>query len=103
MKNPFIQLKEKLPKPLRNKYALTLTIFFIWMIFFDKNSMINQFKKVNAYYKLKGEVESLKSGAAENQDKVKAFLENKKVLEKLARERYLMKRKNEDVYILTEE
>ncbi len=103
MKNPLTQVKEKLPKPLQNKYILTLTIFFIWMIFFDKNSMINQFKKVNAYYNLKSEVESLKSGAAENQDKVKAFLENKKVLEKLARERYLMKRKNEDVYILTEE
>ncbi len=103
MKNLFIQIKNKLPKPLRNKYTLTFTIFFIWMLLFDKNSVITQIKKVNTYLKLKNEVESLRSGAAENQDKVKAYLENKQVLEKLARERYLMKRKNEDVYILTED
>lgn len=81
-----------------NKYVLILIIFFIWMFFFDENYYLNkEFDKeikdlnnINTFYKNKtqkntAEIESLKDSSQ---------------LEKFAREQYLLKKKNEDVYII---
>ncbi len=75
-------------------------VFAIWVIFFDNNSLLNRFE-------LHGEINKLEKEKAYYQEKIqkdnKKILElktNKKNLEKFAREQYLMKKKNEDIYII---
>ena len=93
------KLKEnKIFKLLTNKYIVILIAFFIWMFFFDANVQLNkEFKKeikelnttINFYKK---EIKKDKNTITELQDSLQ--------LEKFAREKYLMKKENEDIYII---
>mgnify|MGYP005725252771 FL=1 len=95
----FKNIKEnKLFKYLTNKYSVILIIFLIWMLFFDANVELNrEFKKeikelnttINFYKK---EINEDKETITELQDSLQ--------LERFARETYLMKKKNEDIYII---
>ena len=95
----FKNIKEnKLFKYVTNKYSIILIIFLIWMLFFDANVEINrEFKKeikelittINFYKK---EINEDKKTITELQDSLQ--------LERFAREKYLMKKKNEDIYII---
>jgi cell division protein DivIC len=95
--NPLKALWNNLPKPLQNKYYLTLVGFAFILIFLDKNSLYKQFslhQHVNtletekAYYEQK-----IKEVRVEAED----FEETK---ERYARENYYMKRSNEDVFVI---
>ncbi|MBT3547570.1 MAG: septum formation initiator [Flavobacterium sp.] len=95
----FKNIKEnKLFKYVTNKYSIILIIFLIWMLFFDANVELNrEFKKeikelnttINFYKK---EINEDKKTITELQDSLQ--------LERFAREKYLMKKKNEDIYII---
>ncbi len=93
------QIKKKLPyKIISNKYVLILIIFLIWMFFFDENyylnkefdQEINDLENINAFYTNK---------TKKNNKEIKS-LKDSSQLEKFAREQYLLKKKNEDVYII---
>ncbi len=90
--------QNKLFKFLTNSYIFILIIFLIWMFFFDDNTRLNrEFNKeikelnntINFY---KTEIEKDKKTIKQLQDSLQ--------LERFAREKYLMKKKNEDVYII---
>ena len=95
----FKKIKEnKLFKYVTNKYSIILIIFLIWMLFFDANVELNrEFKKeikelnttINFYKK---KINEDKKTITELQDSLQ--------LERFAREKYLMKKKNEDIYII---
>lgn len=95
-----MDIPASLKKYLKNFYLVTSAIFLIWMLFFDGNDLINQFQ---LYQKMK-ELEQEKRFYQKNIDRIekeyKALKENPELLEKLAREKYLLKKKNEDVYIV---
>ncbi len=92
----------KLLNTLKNKYLIATVAFVVWMVFFDHNNLLlhvqyrnelNDLSKSKKYYqeqidKTKKEVELMQS--------------NPKWMEKVAREQYLMKRDNEDVYLIKE-
>lgn len=85
---------------LRNKYLLSLTAFAVWMLFFDKNDMLTQMhrkRELNA-------LEESKAYYTEEIAKEKKISEelrsNPAAIEKYARENYLMKRDNEDIFII---
>lgn len=95
-----MNIPESLKKYLKNFYLVTSAIFLIWMLFFDGNDLINQFQ---LYQKMK-ELEQEKRFYQKNIERIekehKALEENPELLEKLAREKYLLKKSNEDVYIV---
>lgn len=99
-KNPFDQLLEFIPKPIRNHYFLTLVLFFGWMIFFDKHDILTQWQLKNTVDQLKEEKTfyTEQIGKAEEE---RLELEINK--EKIAREKYYMKRPGEDVFIIVDE
>ena len=75
----------------------------MWMLFIDSNDIVSHFKlrsKLN-------ELEKQKEFYQERKEKIKVereeLLSNFELLEKFARERYLMKRKTEDLYVIMEE
>ena len=81
------------------KYVFVFAIFFVWVAFFDQNSLLYRYqlkrdlKKLNVQKEyLKQEIRSL---AKQNQ-MLNGGLDS---LEKFARENYFMKRPNEDIYV----
>lgn len=72
------------------------------MLFIDSNNIFNQ-------YRMSQKVEALKEKEYYYLDKIKSVEQDKKtltslkVLEKLAREKYFMKKRTEDLYVIVEE
>lgn len=87
-------------KLIKNKYILTLLIFTVWMLFFDQNSFLSQRKITKELNQLEArkKLYSNQNEALRNQKE--ELLGSTDNLEKLAREKYLMKRDDEDVYLI---
>lgn len=91
---------ERLIALLRNKYFLVIAFFVVWMIFFDKNDMISQYEYYAEVNKLEEEKEFYtKEIAVVNKD-LKELDSNLTTAEKFAREKYFMKKDNEDVFVI---
>lgn len=85
---------------LKNKYTLTLIIFFGWVIFFDMNNLLQRTKIVNELHQLeKDKLYYINKIKADSQ-KLNELKTNDENLEKFAREQYLMKKDNEDIFII---
>ena len=82
-----------------NIYVLLLTAFLIWMFFFDTNSLLIQSELQDQIKVLEAEKTFLE-GAIKKDRALLNELSSKEALEKFARERYLLKKKNEDVFII---
>ena len=90
--NPFIKF-------ITNKYVLIFIIFIIWMFFFDENSYLTHRKFDNEIRDLKSTIEFYKSKIKEDKKTIQN-LKDSLQLERFAREQYLMKKDNEDIYII---
>ncbi|MRT17394.1 septum formation initiator family protein [Vitellibacter sp. q18] len=85
-----------------NKYVLILILFVVWMIFFDANSYLIHHeldKDINA---LEENAEFYK-GEIENDKTFIQKMEDSNEMEKFAREKYYLKKENEDIYIIEHE
>jgi len=87
---------------LGNKYMLILVLFLVWMVFFDTNSYFIH-KELNDDVNALEESKEFYKEEIEND---KAFIEKMKdsdEVEKYAREKYYLKKENEDIYIIEHE
>lgn len=96
----FQRLLDQVPKPLRNKYFLVLVLFFGWMIFADKHNVITQWRLQNSVNKMEEDKEFYTKKIEEARANKEDYQGD---TEKYARERYHMKKKDEDVYIIVDE
>ena len=87
----------------KNKYFLAIVTFFVWMIFFDKNDMISQYEYRNQLNKLTQEKEFYTKEITQVRKDLKELDSNLVNIEKFAREKYFMKKDNEDVFVVTTE
>ncbi len=87
----------------RNKYFLVSLIFLVWMLFFDKNDLISQYQYHRQVNKLKQEQEFYEKETAKVYKELDELNSNPQKLEKFAREKYLMKKDNEDVFVIVPE
>ncbi len=97
------ELPKKFPPIFKNFFFLTSVLFVIWMFFVNSTDVVSVLK-----LKLKlAELENKKAFYEEKIEEVnsdrEALLNNEKLLEKFAREKYLMKKPSEEVFIVTEE
>ena len=99
----FICIMEKVLNYLNNFYIIVLLVFIIWMLFFDSNDLITQFSKKAKIEELKRQREYYSEKIGEIQSDIEELRTNEATLEKFAREKYLMKKDNEDVYIVVPE
>lgn len=101
MKNPLKNSVEKYPflKIFGNRYFFVLLFFVIWILFLDDASYL-QHRVLNK------EIKTLESNKKYYQDEIKndkkqiKELNNIEKVEHYAREKYYMKKENEDVYII---
>jgi cell division protein FtsB len=88
---------------LKNKYFISSLAFVIWMLFFDRNDVLSQYDYRTEVKKLEQEKDFYIKEIEKVQKDLGELTTNRDKLEKFARERYLMKRDNEDVFVITEE
>ena len=89
----------KVFKILTNIFVLIFIPFMIWMLFFDENSYLVH-RKFNSEIKdLESTVSFYKTKIAEDKATI-IKLNDSLQLERFAREQYLMKKENEDIYII---
>jgi cell division protein FtsB len=92
----------RLTKFTTNPYYLLVGIFLVWILFFDSEDLITQYQLSKKLKKLKEEkryyleqIEIVKKDREE-------LMSDEELLEKFAREKYLMKKPTEDLYIVEE-
>ena len=86
-------------KILKNKYFLTTIAIIAWLLFFDKNDVVSQWDLIQKCKKLEKERDYYLSEIDNNKNELQELQTNKKSLETFAREKYLMKKDNEDVFV----
>lgn len=91
--------KKKWFNILTNMYVLVLTVFVIWMLFFDTNSLLIHLELKKEIQKLEKQQEFLKDEIA-NDKKILKKLSDPEELEKFAREQYFLKKKDEEIYLI---
>lgn len=97
-----MKLLTHIPSWIRNKFFIAVAVFVFVILFFDKNDLFTQMDRNRQLREL---LES-KQYFTEQIAKEQAILDNMKTnpatLEQYAREKYLMKRDNEDLFIIPE-
>jgi len=88
---------------LRNKYLLTIVGLAVWIAFFDKNDLKTQLELRDDVKKLEEERNYYATEIKQITSDIKELNTNPKTLEKFAREKYLMKKDNEDIFVIVEE
>jgi cell division protein FtsB len=95
-----LKIADKIPPVLRNKYILTIIIFFVWLILFDSNNLVARFKDMRELSKLKSEREYFVNRISSERKKLNELKTDNRNLEKFAREQYRMKKPDEDLFII---
>ena len=91
----------KLKSIFGNKYLVTGIAFAIWMLFFDRNDITLQLKRVHELNKLQKSEKLMDKQIADTKQELDLLKTNPQTLEKYAREKYMMKKDNEDLFIIT--
>jgi cell division protein FtsB len=85
---------------LLNKYLVTTVAFIAWMVFFDSNNLITRNKLQEKLDGLNQEKQFYMREIQKDSTLTRQLLTDSLKLEKFARERYLMKRDNEDLFLV---
>lgn len=85
---------------LRNKYLVATIAFLVWMLFFDRNDFFEQRSRRQYLYKLEESREYFTNEIIKERKFSQELKNDPAVIEKVAREKYLMKRDNEDLFII---
>lgn len=86
-----------------NKYLFVSILFLVWIAFFDKNSFVEKMQLRHKIKTLTEQKEYYQKTIEDDNRKIQELLSNRDNLEKFAREQYLMKNSNEDIYIIVDE
>ena len=90
-------------KIVSNRYFLATVFFIVWLSFFDNNSLIVQSKLSSQLNGMKNEMKFYETEIEKYQQTIRDLNGDTKTLEKFAREKYLMKKDNEDVFVVVKE
>jgi len=88
-------------KILKNKYFIVIIVLISWLLYFDKNDVFTQYELVQKCNKLNAERDYYISEIEKNKMEINELQNNSKSLETFAREKYLMKKDDEDVFVFT--
>lgn len=83
-----------------NRYLLATAAFVIWVVFFDESNLFIQRQRTNELNELNRKIEYYKGQVAQTRKELKDLQNDPVILEKYAREKYFMKRDNEEVFVI---
>ena len=87
-------------KLITNKYLIAIAAFVALLFFGDRNNVIDQYKLLRQYDKVQAEHAYYVKQIEDARKQYNELFTNDKNLEKFAREKYLMKRDDEDVFVI---
>ena len=94
----------RIPSWLKNKYLLTGAGFLVWILFFDARDFItSHFREKSQLRVLEKSKAYYEQQIAATRQELEQLKTNPAVLEKYAREKYLMKKDNEDLFLIRED
>lgn len=82
-----------------NKYFLTLAGFVIVVGFLDENSMVQRLQYMQEERVLRSEIERYRKEYEESTARLNELAADSGAIERVAREKYLMKKPNEDIFV----
>ena len=95
-----MRIWKKILPCLKNKFILTLIVFFIWILFFDRNNLVDRFISAREIRELERDKLYFRTRITRDSTRLGELKTDSDNLEKFAREQYLMKRSNEDIFII---
>lgn len=87
---------------MKNKYLLAGAFFMVWMVFFDPKDISSGLNRWNKYKELQESEKKLMTRIEETKTELGQLKNNARTIEKYAREKYMMKKDNEDLFIINE-
>ncbi|MBT3208600.1 MAG: septum formation initiator family protein [Bacteroidetes bacterium] len=94
--------KKYIPAFLQNKFIFTLLLSLIWITFIDSNDWISRAKDLYHIKQLEKDKAFYIEKIAQDKISYNELHFDKNKLEKFSREKYLMKKKDEDLFIIVE-
>jgi cell division protein DivIC len=89
-----------IPTFLYNKFFLAAVAFVLWILFFDRNDIFSQMDRKAELNKLQESKLYFTRQILEERTFSEELKNNPAAIEKFAREKYGMKRDNEDLYLI---
>jgi len=92
----------RIPSFFTNKYVIASVAALVWIVFFDTNNLIFQYRLHREYLRLQRENKHLTQEITRDSLSTVKLKNDPEYLERFARERYMMKKENEVIYIVPE-
>lgn len=90
-------------KNVANKYLIAFAVFIVWVMLFDENNLKKHNQNLSDLAQLEAQVDFYKHKIEADKRKLYELQTNDENLEKFAREQFLMKKANEDIFLIVEE
>lgn len=91
----------KLRAIIGNKYMWVGLAFIVWVSFLDQNSLVDQYDLAQQKKGLETDKAYYLSQIQQNKKELSELVTNMESLEKFGREKYLMKKDNEEIFVFT--
>ena len=91
---------QHIPSFLKNKYLIAGVAFVVYIFFFDTKDIPSSINRIETYKKLQQTELNLNKKIAETRKDLNLLKTNPQTIEKYARENYMMKKYNEDLFII---
>ncbi|PZX60813.1 FtsB family cell division protein [Hydrotalea sandarakina] len=91
---------KKIPAIFYNKYILSIAFFVVWMLFFDQRDVFYVWQQKHQLKELLQKKAYYENEIKMAQSDLNNLQNNPAAIEKFAREKYLMKKPNEDVFVV---
>ena len=95
-----MKLLKHIPSWIKSKYFISGFAFLVWMLFFDKNDFFSQYDRLKLSKEIKKIDQKKTRDIADTRIELDLLKTNAQTIEKYAREKYMMKKDNEDLFIL---
>jgi cell division protein DivIC len=95
-----MKLLTRIPAWLRNKYLVAGVAFIVFLVFFDDRDLVSNFRHTRELKALEQSRQYYEAEIAKTRQELKQLRTDAALLEKYAREKYLMKRDNEDLFLV---
>ncbi|MCC7401984.1 MAG: septum formation initiator family protein [Chitinophagaceae bacterium] len=95
-----MKLLAHIPSWLKNKYLISFIVFVVILVFFDKNDLFTQLTRQHELKDLQQSKQYYSTQIAIERKELEELKNDPATLEKYAREKYLMKRDNEELFLI---
>lgn len=89
-------------KLFKNKYIVSIVVFAVWLSFFDRNDLFTQWDRKQELQKLETSTSFYEKEIANTKKDLMDLNSNPAILEKFAREKFYLKRPNEDIFLVND-